>query len=216
MASHSFSVFLLCNGAPPKRTLCRRLVHEHDVFVCADGGANAARAMGLVPDVIIGDLDSAAAATLKAFRSSLIIRVDRQDNTDMEKALDFCVSQGFRRVTLAGVTGGRMDMTLGNMTTLWKYAGRIAIALAGDGWVGVPVVGRARFAAPEGSTVSVLPFGRLRGVTLQGLRYPLRNATIPEGDVAVSNTATSSRFTVRVKHGKALVLILHEKARRLA
>jgi len=196
--------------------LLRRLVREHDLFVCADGGANAARAAGIAPDVIIGDLDSVSPVTLRAFASSLILRVPRQDNTDMEKALDFCVEQGFHRVTLAGIAGGRMDMTLGNMVTLWKYAGKMELALAGDGWVGFPVRGRARFAAPVGSTVSIIPFSTLRGVTLRGLRYPLRHATIKHGDVAVSNTVVSSPFSIRVDSGDMLVLILHEQARRIA
>ncbi len=216
MTSPRLSVFLLCNGIPPAQKLCRRLVREHDLFLCADGGANAARAMGLVPDVVIGDLDSITAQTLKAFAASLVLRVARQDNTDMEKALDFCVDQKVKRVTLAGITGGRMDMTLGNLTTVWKYAGRLTISLAGDGWVGFPITGAMRFAAPRGSTVSLLPFGRLRGVTLRGLRYPLHDATIAAGDVAVSNTATSRTFGIRIDHGKALVIVLHEQAMRLA
>ncbi len=210
------SVVLLCNGLPPPTRLLRRLVREHDLFLCADGGANAARTAGLPPDVIIGDLDSVEPTTLRAFASSLVLRVSRQDNTDMEKALDFCVAQRFRRVTLTGIAGGRMDMTLGNMVTLWKYVGHLELALAGDGWVGLPVRGHARIAAPRGATVSIIPFGELRGVTLRGLQYPLHHATLRRGEVAVSNTVTSSPFTVHIESGDALLFILHEKARRMA
>ncbi len=208
----SISAVLLCNGEPPAGKLLRRLVREADVFVCADGGANAAHTMGLVPDAIVGDLDSVKPSTLKAFNNSLVIRVARQDNTDMEKALDFCLHQGFRRVTVTGITGGRVDMTLGNLIVLWKYIERIEIMLAGTGWVGFPVKGAAQFRAPMGSTVSILPFGALHGATLQGLRYPLRNATIKAGDVAVSNTSVRGRFSVRFGSGRGLVLILNEEA----
>lgn len=211
----SLSALLLCNGEPPSGNLLRRLVREADVFVCADGGANAARALGVIPDVIVGDLDSVKPSTLKAFNKSLVLRVARQDNTDMEKALDFCVEQGFRRVMVTGITGGRMDMTLGNFITLWKYVGRIEVALAGAGWLGFPVAGNSRFYAPLGSTVSILPFGAVRGVTLRGLRYPLHDAAIKAGDVAVSNTVVRPRFSVRVGIGRALVVILNENARRM-
>jgi thiamine pyrophosphokinase len=217
MALHKFSTsaVLLCNGEPPAGKLLRRLVRDADVFVCADGGANAAHAYGLAPDVIVGDLDSIKPKTLKAFSNAMAIRVARQDNTDMEKALDFCLHQGFKRVTVTGMTGGRMDMTLGNLIVLWKYIERIDIMLAGTGWVGFPVMGTAQFRAPRGSTVSIIPFGALRGVTLQGLRYPLRNATIKAGDIAVSNTSVRAQFSVRFGSGKGLVIILSEKAWRL-
>jgi len=215
MTRPSLSAVLLCNGEPPSERFLRRLIRCADLFVCADGGANAARAMGLKPDIIVGDLDSITPRTLKTFAHSLVIRVERQDNTDMEKALDFCLHQGVKRVTVTGITGGRMDMTLGNLIALWKYIARIDIMLAGTGWVGFPVMGAAQFRAPRGSIVSILPFGTLRGVTLQGLRYPLRNATIKAGDIAVSNTSVRARFFVRFGSGKALVIILDEEAQRL-
>ena len=209
------SAVLLCNGESPSGKLLRRLVREADVFVCADGGANGARAIGVAPDVIVGDLDSITRATRNAFRKSLILRVARQDNTDMEKALDFCVSEKFTHVTITGITGGRMDMTLGNLITIWKYVGQIRLSLAGTGWLGFPVRGTATFQAPVGSTMSILPFGAVRGVSLRGLRYPLRNASIRAGDVAVSNISVRSRFSVHIGTGRALVIILNENARRI-
>ena len=90
--------FLLCNGEPPCNGLPPAGPSRMSSVYRADGGANAARRMGLVPDVIIGDLDSVSAATRRRSGRSLIIRVARQDNTDMEKALDFCAGQDCRRV----------------------------------------------------------------------------------------------------------------------
>ena len=92
--------------------------------------------MGLKPDVIMGDFDSITSTTKKYFSAALTLHVERQDNTDMEKALDFCVDQHLSRVIVAGVTGGRIDMTLGNMSALWIYVGRLELVVAGDGWVG--------------------------------------------------------------------------------
>ncbi|MGA9120057.1 MAG: thiamine diphosphokinase [Bacteroidota bacterium] len=210
------SVFLLCNGIPPSARLARRLRRACHLFIAADGGANAARRMRLKPDVIIGDLDSITPATQQTFQHSLILRVARQDNTDMEKALDFCVDQHWRRVTIAGATGGRMDMTLGNMVTVWRYAGKLDLVIAGDGWVAFPVRAPAHFAAPVGTTVSLIPFGEVRGVTLGGLRYPLKNATLKPGEVAVSNISTNKTFSIAIRRGNALVIVLHERATRIS
>ena len=55
-------VLLICNGEQPSRSLARRLARLADCIIAADGGANGARKMGIVPDLIIGDLDSITTA----------------------------------------------------------------------------------------------------------------------------------------------------------
>ena len=92
------SALLICNGTPPTRTLARRLAARAELIVAADGGANIALRLGLRPDVIIGDLDSIKPASRKACASSLIIQVKRQDNTDLEKALDYLRARKMKSV----------------------------------------------------------------------------------------------------------------------
>jgi len=176
--------------------------------VAADGGANNAPALGLSLDVIIGDLDSATPSTLRKFRDALVIHVRRQDNTDMEKALDFLQEQGFRKILLMGATGKRIDMTLANLTVLWRYVPFMQITIVGENWHAVPVQGFRRMRARKGTIVSILPCGPCRGVSLRGLQYPLTNAVLGVGDVAVSNVVKSSPFSVTIGKGRALVVVL--------
>lgn len=202
---------VLCNGEPPPRTLLRRLAAGAGLTVAADGGANAARAAGLRPDLIIGDLDSITAATRRALASSAVIRVGRQDNTDLEKALDVLVGRGVKDVVIAGATGKRLDMTLANISVAWRYRRRIRIRFVGAGWEALPVHGRERIRAARGTTVSLIPFSRCTGITLRGLRYPMRNGTLSGGAVAVSNVVVRSPFSVRLRHGRLLLVLLHRK-----
>lgn len=199
---------LLCNGEPPSRTLARKLAADCGYVVAADGGANIARRFGIRLRAIVGDLDSISPATKKHFRSSLILRIRRQDNTDLEKGLDFIVAQGYRKVVIAGATGRRLDFTLANLSVLWSYVDRVEIEVVGDGWLAIPVQGKLTRRARPGTTVSIIPFGRCHGVTLRGLRYPLRDASLLVGEVGVSNVVVASPFTVSVKKGKLLLLIL--------
>ncbi len=200
---------------PPSATLVRRQLRASDLFVAADGGANNAFAMGLRPDVIIGDLDSIRPSVLKAFASSVIIQERRQDNTDLEKALDVCVAEHVDNVVILGATGGRLDMTLGNLFSVWKYSGRIGVCFAGDGWLGFPVRGRSRFRATPGTIVSLIPCGTCRGITLTGLAYPLVGAVLDPGGAAVSNVVRKSPFAVACSRGNLLVIILDDRAEKL-
>ena len=45
---------ILANGIPPSPPALERAVRGADLFVCADGGAEAARRAGLLPDAVIG------------------------------------------------------------------------------------------------------------------------------------------------------------------
>ncbi len=206
------NVLVLCNGELPARSLARRLARSSDRIVAADGGANAALAVGLVPDVIIGDLDSLKRSTRRAFPRSVVVRVARQDNTDLEKALEYLAASHARSVTILGATGKRVDFTIGNFSVLWKYSSLPDVRIAGDSWYAVAVGKRRVVRAPRGTTVSLLPFGPCVGVTLRGLQYPLSNASMRVGDTGLSNVVVRSPFTVRVRRG-AMLLLVHREPR---
>jgi thiamine pyrophosphokinase len=205
---------LLCNGEPPSRGLARGLASQADLVVAADGGANSARAFGITPDIIIGDLDSILPATRRRFHRSLLLHVARQDNTDLEKALDLLSSRGCSQVTILGAAGRRLDFTLGNLSVLWNYTPFLDLTFRGDGWRAMPVRKSLSGMAPRGTVVSLIPFGPCDGITLRGLKYPLTNARMRVGEIGVSNEVSSSPFTVRVRHGHMLVVILEGKRRR--
>jgi thiamine pyrophosphokinase len=204
------TALLICNGDPPSRTLARRLARASDWIVAADGGANVARALGLVPDVIIGDFDSLSRETRRTFRTSLFLQLRRQDNTDLEKALDYLAASRARAVTILGATGKRIDFTLGNFSVLWKYSSRMDVRFAGEGWYAIPVGKKRALRAPRGTTVSLIPFGPCEGITLQGLQYSLTNASMRVGETGLSNVVVKSPFTVRVRRGAMLLLVQQE------
>ncbi len=204
----SGTALLICNGEPPPPALARRLASRVDLIVAADGGANTARRLRIRPDVIIGDLDSIKPASRRAFGSSTIIQVKRQDNTDLEKALDYLSLQDVTDVSILGASGKRMDFTFANLSVVWNYTSVLRLTIIGDGWYAIPVESRKKVSARPGTTVSLIPFGVCRGITLKGLRYPLSGASMKVGEIGASNVVTRSPFTVTVRSGKMLVFVM--------
>ncbi len=208
-------VLLIANGEPPSRTLARGLAHRLGYVVAADGGANTARRFGIRPDVIIGDLDSITNATRRHFAASTLLHVARQDNTDLEKALDYLAARGTKRVIIIGITGNRIDFTLGNLAVLWNYTSFLAPVVVGDGWYLVLVGRGQQYRARIGTTVSLIPFGQCDGITLRGLRYPLTNATMKIGEIGVSNVVEKSPFTVKIQRGKMMMVVFEDATRSM-
>ena len=203
---------ILANGEPPSKTMLVRLRKSAYYFVCADGGANAAAKLGVKPDLIIGDLDSIAPETQRKFGFVTTRRIADQNSTDLEKALSWMVKQRFKRITVLGATGGRLDHFIGNLSALAKFSRKASIVFVdkrGE-WM---YVGRSfKLDAAVGLTVSLVPLSRCEGIATHGLKWELRNETLELGlRESTSNVVKSTPLSIRVRSGSLLLYAFHSK-----
>lgn len=177
-----------------------------DMVIAADGGLCHCEARGITPDLILGDFDSLDAPPTVG---EVLTYPVEKDDTDTMLAVRRGWESGYRTFCLLAGTGGRADHTLANLQVLLWVARRGGRAvLCGDGVCFTAVCnGTVRFAATAGGTLSVFAFGGdARGVTLDGLYYPLENGTLtPEHALGVSNHFTGVAATVTVADGALLV-----------
>ena len=122
---------ILANGKPPAKKIISFLIgNGYSTLYCADGGANAARRMNLIPNYIIGDLDSIQTATLRFYKDQTqVIKIKRQNDTDVEKCLKNAIKKGFDEAILTGVTGDRLDHTFCNLGIVHKYFDQLKIKI---------------------------------------------------------------------------------------
>jgi thiamine pyrophosphokinase len=186
--------------------------------VAADGGSHHAEALGLRPDVVIGDLDSldeAARDALSADGARFETVPARKDETDLELALLYAVEQGAGEIVALGVLGGRLDMTLANILLLTHPgldAARIEI------WTGWQTAWIVRppgdtVSGQRGDTLSLIPLGGdAVGVTTRGLEYPLKGERLRFGPArGVSNVLAAP--DARVDLGAGMLLAVHTPGR---
>src|SRR5687768_15193697 len=98
-----------------------RLIGAADLLIAADGGALALLRAGLLPRLVIGDMDSLDAASLAelAERGVELRRYPREkDETDLELALLHAAAAGATAIDILGALGGRWDHTLANVALL--------------------------------------------------------------------------------------------------
>lgn len=198
---------LIGNGEAVRADVLHRLAQTADFVLAADGGADKALAAGLTPDAVIGDLDSISPQAKQLLGADKILFINNQNNTDLEKALDFLLSQGYTACTICGFSGGRLDFTLGNFLSVYPYVGKMKICFAGEGWTVYPLARTRAFACQPGARVSLIPLKTCTGVTLKGLKYPLQNARLSwtHAGRSLSNQTTGKRFQVSLKTGYMLV-----------
>lgn len=191
------------------------------IVVAADGGAARARALGLEPDVVVGDWDSLPGGELERLRARgtelVELRPDK-DESDTELALLAAIGRGAVRVTVLGAFGGRrLDHALANISLLAHPAvtgcevvlldgsARASLVVAPDD-AGQPVT--RRLPGRVGDLVSLLPLGGdVHGVTTRGLRFPLRNEPLRLGPArGLSNVREAELAEVEVDAGLLLVV----------
>ena len=83
---------LIGNGETQEAAFLQHLARQADLILAADGGADRALSAGVRPDVIIGDLDSISPQAKKILPAEKFIFVNNQNNTDLEKALDYLIA----------------------------------------------------------------------------------------------------------------------------
>lgn len=201
----TYRALLIGNGEKVSPRLLKKLATQADYVLAADGGADHALACGITPHGIIGDLDSVSARA-KKICSGKILHVPTQDNTDLEKALLWLAKQKFTHVTCVGFVGNRWDFSIGNLLALARFARKLEICVAGNNWRMYPLVRSTTWACKKNKRVSIIPLKICTGVTLTGLKYPLKNARILPGTTrTLSNQTTSTRFSVTFTRGTLLV-----------
>lgn len=189
-----------------------------DLLVAADGGSRHLQALGLVPDILIGDLDSldeAGLAELQAAGVEVIHYPARKDFTDLELALRLSLARGAKQVLVYGALGARWDQTLANLLlpaaaeleschiALIDGPQEIRLVRAGET---LDVRGR------PGDTFSLIPLqGDARGVSTRGLEYPLNNETLYFGATrGISNVLLAEAAVVSLQEGLLLSVLFRQ------
>lgn len=182
-----------------------------DFVIAADRGFDSLMAYGVVPDLAVGDFDSLG--HIPDHHNVIELPVEK-DDTDMAFAIRKGLELGYRRFILLGGVGGRLDHTMGNLQLLdWLTTQGAQGFLAGEKTV-VTALRDNKLELPasmSGSLTVLCNSDTAEGVTLEGLKYTLTDATMSNSyPVGVSNEFLGQPATVKVEKG-SLTLIWEDK-----
>lgn len=208
MASLPVAATIFADGAACSPPLLRRL--RKDRFTVAlDGAAEIARRQRWLPDLIAGDFDSASPATLAYFEKKGVplLPTPDQNYTDLEKAVAWCILQGFESLWIAQGFGKRIDHSFAALSLLPRFhGGSRDIRLVQDKeQVRFLKDQKLRLSGKVGRRIAVLPFPRCRA-TSQGLAFEMHHMSLAVGrKESVSNQARVANVDLAIE-GSALVV----------
>ncbi len=191
------------------------LLSGADVVIAADSGAHWLETSGVLPDLVIGDMDSIDPALLERLVAQGI-EVERhpteKDASDVELAVSRAVADGADQVVILGALGGeRLDHEIANLLLLVdrRWNGIDARAVRGGTTVrALRGEGRRELDGSTGDLVSLLPLGSdATGVRTEGLRYPLDGDTLESGrSRGLSNEIERAQASVSLEGGTLLII----------
>jgi thiamine pyrophosphokinase len=206
---------LFANGEMNVTPTILNHIQSSDMIIAADGGSQHCKALGIQPDVIIGDLDSLDPGEIFAYESArveLIRYPAHKDETDLELALIYVISHEFDDLTLIGALGARWDMTLANMLLIAHPMFRDLNIRILDGSQELFLIGEDQprvIEASPGDLISLIPIhGDAHGIVTRGLEYPLNYEALLFGSPrGVSNVFIEDHAEISVKKGVLLCVV---------
>ena len=102
-----------------------------DTVVACDAGYRNAAVLGIQPDLIVGDFDSAPKPETTG---DMIILPHVKDDTDTHYAAKWLCERGYRHIVMLGALGGkRMEHTFSNVSTaLYLASNGVDVTLADE------------------------------------------------------------------------------------
>ena len=185
--------------------------------IAADSGAEHLLALGLLPDLVVGDGDSLSAAGQTALKQAgvdfISLPVDK-DLTDGEAAYQSAFATGYKNLALFGADGGRNDHWLGNLLLplncreQWQQI--IFYLQQSYAWY---CFGKTEISGQPGDTVSLIALSdQVCDITLKGFVYSLQNATTQRGSsLCLSNQLQETTAYVRFAV-EGIMLVVHTPA----
>lgn len=194
-------------------------VEDGDYVIAVDGGFRYCQMLGILPDLILGDMDSASEeerAVIEEIEREDPSRIHRlkpeKDDTDTLSAVREGLERGYRKFYFYGALGGRLDHSIANIQTLLflKKQGAVGYILTDTQLVTVIRNEEITFHAGVEGRISLFSLGeKAEKVTIKGMKYVLTEDTVTNDfPIGISNEfIKTEEALVRVENGELLIMV---------
>jgi thiamine pyrophosphokinase len=179
---NKIDAIIFLNGDIPFKILnkyCKKNIY----LICADGASNSLKKHNIIPNIILGDMDSSKKNTLIYYRKKgvEIRKIDDQETSDFEKSLLYCIENNFKNILIFGASSKRQDHTLNNYSVLKRYYKSLNLKIIDKKFEIFFIDKHIAFNYPKKKTLSIMPMPLAKGIKTKGLKYKLDNEDLEFG-----------------------------------
>lgn len=210
------------------QSLLKQFEQDQLLLVAVDGGIKALDELGLAPHLYLGDMDSSKDMVLNHLSSELLLQKHyptQKDETDLQLAYDYVLSQGLSQCIVFGALGGRLDHSVANLQLLSKLKKENCFSLLISEKEACFVLAegeKVHFSEACEGTFSLFSWnsigGETKGLKITGALYSTDNDFVLRQDfpMGVSNAFLAHQGqSCQIDVEKGQVLVIYEKQKDL-
>lgn len=201
---------IIANGASCSFELLGQLLEWSPIVIVLDNAIERVLQLDIKVDVLLGDFDDDFNPEIykeKQFPLE-IIHTPNQDKTDLEKAFDYLIEKGHKAVNVVWATGKRVDHTITNITNIVSYRNKLKIVILDDHSKVFLLPNKFEKWYPANTPISLIPIGKVSGITTENLFYPLNNEELTIGYRTGSSNHVSKDGIVKIEHSEGDLLLM--------
>ena len=201
---------IIANGEACSEELLGQLLEWSPLVLVLDHAIYRVLELGIKVDVWLGDFDQNHDFEEIGSRQDplKIVHTPDQEKTDLEKAIDYLVDEGFPAANIVWATGRRADHSITNITNLVRYKEIIRLVLFDDYSKIFPLSGIFEKWYVAGTPISLIPVGIVEGIETTGLKYNLNDETLTLGHRTGNSNEAETDGLVRISARKGDLLIM--------
>jgi thiamine pyrophosphokinase len=201
---------IIANGAACSQELMGQLLEWSPRIIALDSAIERVADLGIKVDVVLGDFDRDFDPQfyLEKQYPLEIIHAPDQDKTDLEKAFEYLIEKGHKAVNVIWATGKRADHTFTNMTTIVQYRNQLKIVVLDDHSKVFLLPKKFDKWYTAKTTLSLIPVGKVSGISTQNLMYALHNETLELGYRTGTSNHVLADGIVTIEHQSGDLLLM--------
>ena len=201
---------IIANGASCSEELIGQLLEWSPLVIVLDSAMDRVLELGIKIDVLLGDFDCDfnPEIYLEKQYPLEIVHTPNQDKTDLDKAFDYLIAKGHKAVNVVWATGKRADHTITNITNIVAYRNQLKIVVLDDHSKVFLLQKKYEKWYPKNTTISLIPIGKVTGITTKNLFYPLNNEELIIGYRTGSSNHVSEDGIVTIEHQEGDLLLM--------
>ena len=201
---------IIANGAACSKELMGQLLEWSPLVIVLDNAIDRVIELGIKVDVLLGDFDEGFdPEKYREMQYPLeIVYSPDQEKTDLEKAFNYLIERKIPAVNVIWATGKRTDHTITNITNIVRYRDKLKIVILDDHSNVYLLPKKFEKWYPAATPVSLIPIGKVSGITTKNLKYPLNNEELTIGYRTGSSNATLADGLVLIEHREGDLLMM--------
>lgn len=180
---------------------------KNDFIIACDKGVKFLEDNKMKINVAIGDFDSLGYIPQGEYKT--IVLPKDKDITDLHGAIEYGIKKGYTSFEIYGCLDGRIDLTIATLQDVYRFKkNKLKFIMHSKDNTVEMLYNESREFTPREGRISILSLKPIsKGVTLEGLKFPLKDAILKNDyPLGISNEFTNKKATISVKSGCLLLV----------